>query len=193
MRTKALSVVGSLIVIVLLAVAFINFSPERKNQKLTPQSISELAEKMTFGSPEVENQLRNIFSALNNMDLNELTEVIHLISLNNRDRQSSDLRMFILTAFIQKVSEKLISKYRNNMDFVAVKTEVVKIFGSHPFLLREVADKALASAEATKETADQKAGEEKTRLLREAFNLHVFAVACYSASSPNPKNQNTFP
>lgn len=183
MKIKALSVVGGLIAVVLLAVVFINFSSKKKNQKLTPQSISELAGETTFSSPNVENQLRDIFSALDNMDLNELTEVVHLISLDNWDRQSSDLRMSILMASTQKVSEKLISKYRNTLDVVSAKTEVAKIFESHPFLLRAVADEAVASAEATKKAAEQKAGEEKTRLLLEVANLYMFAATCSTVQS----------
>lgn len=197
MKIKALSVVGGLVAVVLLAVVFINFSSEKKNQKLTPQSISELAGETTFSSPNVENQLRDIFSALDSMDLNELTEVVHLISLDNWDRQSSDLRMSILMASAQKVSEKLISKYRNTLDVVAAETEVVKIFGSHPFLLRVVADEAVASAEATKETADQKAGEEKTKLLLEAANLYMFAATCSAVQStphrPQPEKSKRLP
>lgn len=199
MITKSLLVVGSLIVVVLLAVVFINFSSEKKNQKLTPQSISDLAEKTTFGSPKVENQLRNIFSALDNMDLDELAEVIHLIKLDNWDMQSSDLRMSILMASTLKVSEKLISKYRNTLDVVAAETEVVKIFGSHPFLLRAVIDKAVASAEATEKTADRKAGEEKTRLLLEAANLYMFAATCSAVQTtpyryrPQPEKSKRLP
>jgi len=36
MRTKALSVIGSIVAVVPLAVVFINLSSEKKNQKLTP-------------------------------------------------------------------------------------------------------------------------------------------------------------
>ena len=189
MRTKALSVIGSILAVVLLAVVFINLSSEKKNQKLTPQSISELARNTTFNSPNVENQLRSIFSAIDDMDLNELTKVIHLISLDNWNRESSDLRMSILMAATLNVSEKLISKYRHTLDVLATKTEVAKIFEPHPFLLRAVADEAVTSAEATKETADQKVGEEKTRLLLEAANLYMFAATCSAVQSTPNRSQ----
>lgn len=183
MRTKTLSVIGSIVAVVLLAVLFINLSSEKKNQKLTPQSISELARNTTLNSPNIENQLRSIFSALDDMDMNELTEVIHLISLDNWDMQSQDLRMSILIYTTLNVSGKLIYKYRHTLDVVAAETEVVKIFEPHPFLLRAVALEAVISAETTKETADQKVGEEKTRLLLEAANLYMLAVTCSAVQS----------
>ena len=123
------------------------------------------------------------------MDLHELSEVIHLINLEDWDRQSPDLRMSILMASTQNVSEKLIFKYRNILDVVAVETEVVKIFEPHPFLLRAVADEAVASAEATKETAEQKVGEEKTRLLLEVANLYMFAATCSTVQSTPHRSQ----
>lgn len=173
----------AIVVSILPVIIFINLLLGKGGQKLTPKNVAELAKKTTFNSPNVGNLLRDIFLALNNMNLDELTEVIHTVSLDDWNRQNPDLRMSILMASTLNVSEKLILKYRHNVNIFVVETEVSKIFEPHPFLLRTVAHKTEGSAESLEEMAKYKIGEEKADLLLEAANLYILTAVCYDIQS----------